>query len=65
VTVVMDCDRQGREAAARIAEDPKATAAAVAIADVDPSRDDGYDLTDWLDQNRRLSVRALRALCEP
>ena len=65
VTVVMDCDRQGREAAARIAEDLKATAAAVAIADLDPNRDDGYDLTDWLDQNRQLSVRALRALFEP
>ena len=65
VTVVMDCDRQGREAAARIAADLKATAAAVAIADLDPNRDDGYDLTDWLDQNRQLSVRALRALFEP
>ena len=65
VTVVMDCDRQGREAAARIAEDLKATAAAVAIADLDPNRNDGYDLTDWLDQNRQLSVRALHTLFEP
>ena len=64
VTVVMDCDRQGREAAARIAADLKATAAAVAIADLDPNRDDGYDLTDWLDQNR-MSVRALHTLFEP
>jgi hypothetical protein len=65
VTVVMDCDRKGREAAARIAADLKATVAAIAIADLDPNREDGYDLTDWLDQNRQLSARALHALFEP
>ena len=48
VTVVMDCDRAGREAATRIARDLQTHAANTAIVDLDPSRDDGYDLTDWL-----------------
>ena len=48
VTVVMDADRAGREAAARIARDLRAHGARAAIVDLDPSRDDGYDLSDWL-----------------
>ena len=48
VTVVMDADRPGREAAARIARDLQAHGARAAIVDLDRSRDDGYDLSDWL-----------------
>ncbi len=48
VTVVMDADRPGREAAIRIWRDLKTRGARAAIVDLDPSRDDGYDLSDWL-----------------
>lgn len=48
VTVVMDADRPGREAAVRIARDLQAHGARGAIVDLDPGRDDGYDLSDWL-----------------
>ena len=47
VTVLMDCDRDGRAAAERIAADLRPLAA-VRIRDLAPRRDDGYDLTDWL-----------------
>jgi DNA primase len=47
VTVVMDCDRPGRTAARRI-EDDLARLCTVAVIDLDPSRDDGLDLTDVL-----------------
>jgi hypothetical protein len=48
VTVVMDCDRPGRKAAARIAEDLSRSCAHPRIVDLAPERDDGYDLSDWL-----------------
>jgi hypothetical protein len=48
VTVVMDCDRPGREAAARIADDLTRAGAHARIVDLAPERDDGYDLSDWL-----------------
>jgi hypothetical protein len=47
VTIVMDADTQGRAAALRISVNLAATAHAC-IVDLAPSRDDGYDLTDWL-----------------
>ena len=62
VGVAMDCDPQGRAAAQLISADLLASAEAVQIVDVAPSHDDGYDLTDWLDQHRRLSASTLRAL---
>ena len=48
VTVVMDADRPGREAAVRIAADLERHGARASIAELDPGRDDGYDLSDWL-----------------
>jgi Toprim-like len=48
VTVVMDSDRAGRDASRRIARDLERHGALAAIADLDPRRDDGYDLSDWL-----------------
>lgn len=47
VTVIMDCDEQGRTAALRIADDLAGRARVESI-DLAPHRDDGYDLTDWL-----------------
>jgi Toprim-like len=55
VTVVMDCDGPGREAANRIASD-LAPSSDVTVLDLDPARADGYDLTDTLLDRERRSV---------
>jgi hypothetical protein len=60
VSVVMDCDGAGRTAAERIATD-LAQVCAVRVIDLAPTRNDGFDLTDWL----RSRPRTRRALCEP
>ena len=51
VTIVMDCDLQGRRAADRIANDLRSHADALVL-DL-AERDDGYDLTDWLLDGKR------------
>jgi 5S rRNA maturation endonuclease (ribonuclease M5) len=48
VVLVMDCDRPGRQAAARIAQDLERRGIQVGICDLAPSRHDGYDVSDWL-----------------
>lgn len=53
LTIVMDCDGPGRRAARVIASDVKNTATAVELVDLWPSRDDGYDFTDWILACRR------------
>ncbi len=62
VTVLMDCDDAGRNAARRIAADLKDLAAGVQIADLAPGRSDGYDLTDWLGDHRHLPLSTISAL---
>jgi hypothetical protein len=47
VTVLMDCDAAGRDAARRIAADLRSNAS-VRVVDLSPTRHDGFDLTDWL-----------------
>jgi hypothetical protein len=47
VTIIMDCDEQGRMAAATIAND-LSRFSDVHVLDLAPDRNDGYDLTDWL-----------------
>ena len=46
IVVCLDCDCQGREAAQRIARDLLDYAAEVRVLDLNPKRDDGYDLGD-------------------
>ena len=53
VTVVMDCDPPGRNAAAQVAHDLALVAASITIADLDPRRQDGYDLSDHIRARRR------------
>ena len=60
VSVVLDCDRAGRHAAARIAGDLKAAGVRGSIVDLAPDRQDGYDLTDWLDERRGLGRERVR-----
>ena len=61
VSVLLDCDRAGREAAARIAGDLNAAGACGRIIDLDRCRHDGYDLTEWLDEHPALTGAQLRA----
>jgi DNA primase len=58
VTIVMDCDRDGRRAAARIAQD-LCGHADVAEFDIAPERNDGYDLTDLFRDHPRLAKEIL------
>jgi hypothetical protein len=59
VSVIIDCDRAGRQAAQRIAGDLDAAGATARVIDLPPDRDDGYDLTDWLGERRHVAVREL------
>lgn len=59
VTVLLDCDRQGRAAALRIAEDVGAVAH-TRVLDLAPHRDDGFDLTDWLQTGAPGDLQQLR-----
>ena len=52
VSMVLDCDRAGREAAARIAADLRAASVGGSIVDLARARADGYDLTEWLAEPR-------------
>jgi hypothetical protein len=51
VTVVMDCDEQGRAAAAAI-EGDLSSLSVVRVLDLAPGGNDGYDLTGWLHDRR-------------
>lgn len=59
VVVVMDCDRPGRQAAARIAGELERRGIAVGIGDLAPARQDGYDVSDWLREGNA-AVQLLR-----
>lgn len=59
VTIIMDCDPEGRRAAERIAQDLHGLAAA-RVLDIAPDRRDGYDLTDLLLDHPRLGKEILR-----
>ena len=60
VSVVLDCDRAGREAAARITADLRAAGVRGGIVDLARARTDGYDLTEWLAERPNLGVQELR-----
>ncbi len=54
VSVVGDCDQAGRAFAQRAARSLAEKGLAVEIIDLDPDRDDGYDVGDHLREGRRL-----------
>ena len=60
VSVVFDCDRAGRDAARRLADDLKVAGVRGSIVDLARTRTDGYDLTEWLAERESLGVRELR-----
>jgi hypothetical protein len=59
VTIVMDCDPEGRRAAERVAENLHGLADA-RVFDIAPNRRDGYDLTNLLQDHPRLGKEILR-----
>ena len=59
VSVVMHCDRAGRDAVQRIAGDLQPVGAVARVIDLAPGRVDGYGLTDWLADHRHVPVREL------
>lgn len=59
VTIVMDCDGQGRAATVRIAQDLHAFAD-TRVLDLAPERDDGFDLTNWLATRTPADLERLR-----
>jgi DNA primase len=65
VTVAMDCDRAGRDAAERILQDLGDAGVDAVNLELGSHRSDGFDLTDWLNHHRRLSRSTLRQLFVP
>jgi hypothetical protein len=61
VTVVMDCDEQGRIAAAAM-ESHLSSHSVVRVLDLAPDRTDGYDVTDWLVQRQRSTAVSIDEL---
>lgn len=59
VYVVFDCDGPGRAAAVRAAEALVRVGVDARVVDLDPNRDDGYDLTDYLIDAGELALAAL------
>ena len=57
VTIVMDCDPPGRQAADQIGASLRAAAIAADVIDLWPQRDDGYDLTDRILSQRHIRPR--------
>lgn len=47
VVIVLDCDEAGRSAATRVHDALKDLAHTIKVIDLDPSRSDGWDLTDY------------------
>jgi hypothetical protein len=60
VVIVLDCDHPGRACAQIIAQQLHRTRIPVEVLDLDPSRQDGYDLTNWLLDHPTRSETLLR-----
>lgn len=62
VVIVFDCDEAGRAAAAKRAANVAEHGASVRVVDLDPERDDKWDLSDWFAEGR--TARDLLALAD-
>jgi len=62
VSVVLDCDHAGRAAAERIVSDLKAAGVRASVVELGRHRQDGDDLTDWLDERCGLAPERLFAV---
>ena len=65
VYVCFDCDASGRKAASEVAASLVAAGVDARIADLSRSRDDGYDLTDFLLAHGADALRELIDAAEP
>jgi hypothetical protein len=69
VIVCFDCDQAGRAGAARAAASIAAAGVDARLLELDPDRDDGYDLTDWSrgatnETTRAQAAASLQAIAE-
>jgi Toprim-like len=73
VMLAFDCDQAGRSGAQRVAESLASAGVDARILDIDPQRNDGYDLSDFLaaartsgerDEARRILLRCAEAVPE-
>ena len=63
VVVCFDCDAPGRQAAERVADELAPVVDEVRVLDLDPSRDDGFDFSDFTESARTADEReAMRRL---
>jgi hypothetical protein len=66
--ILLDCDPPGRQAAAALAAALHGSGVEVRVVDLDPPRDDGFDLTDWIMQRNGddagATVAVLREIAE-
>jgi AAA domain-containing protein len=54
IVIVADADRDGRAHAEIVKEWAREVASTIRVLDLAPSRDDGYDLSDWLDEQHTI-----------
>ena len=54
LVILADADEAGRAHAAKVAEWAKDVAASIRVIDLYPSRDDGRDVSDWLDEGHTI-----------
>jgi hypothetical protein len=59
LNLLLDCDHQGREAAQTIGAAFAAAGIAPRVLDLDPSRDDGYDVGDYVREAAKLGADGL------
>jgi len=50
VVVVLDSDKDGRERGERLRRELVGVVQSLRVIDLAPDRDDGYDVSDWLDE---------------
>ncbi len=63
--MVLDCDQGGRAAAAKVAVSLIQAGVNCRVVDLDPGRDDGYDLTDFLRERGREALQGRLDAAEP
>ena len=62
VYIIFDCDSAGRKGAEKIAQELEPVAKEIRIVDLDPQRQDGYDLTDWFVTDKKSKEELLKLI---
>ena len=62
VYIIFDCDVAGRQGAEKIAQELSQVAREIKIIDLDPERQDGYDLTNWFVTDEKSKEELLKLI---